>query len=104
MSTRVGGRVGQEVIEVVLTKLPPDQGWDINEVEISGVAAGGALCDGQGDHAVDVDVDAGAAGKVEPEPKGRVLVSVEDAAKEVMQGGGGGVCDGPDDPDLRRSV
>ncbi len=54
-------------------------------MEVSAVAAGGVLCDGQGEHAV--DVDAVLAGKVEPEPRGRVLVSVEDAAKVVTQCG-----------------
>jgi len=69
MSTRVRGRVGQEVVEVVLTELARDQGWDIHEVEVSVVAAGGVLCDRQSEHAVNVDV--GAAGQLETELSGR---------------------------------
>jgi hypothetical protein len=102
MSTRARSRVGQEAVEVVLTELTRDQGWNSRQVEISAVGSCEVLRDGEGEHAVDIDV--GAAGQLEQETNRRGLGGVEDATKVVTQYGGGGVCDGPDDADLRRPV
>ena len=62
-------RVEQEVVEVVLSELSRDRGWDADEAEVSAAAAGGVLRDGQREHAV--DIDAGAAGQVEPDQRAR---------------------------------
>lgn len=54
--------VGDEVVEAVLGELPGDQRWDLGQAQVAAVAAGGVLCDGKGQQAIDVDV--GAAGHV----------------------------------------
>ena len=62
-------RVEQEVVEVVLSKLTRDREWDVDEAEIFAAATGGVLCDSQREHAV--NIEAGAAGQVEPVPRAR---------------------------------